>query len=69
MVMGDLLTLRPHELPAKLIVFRNDALAFVELEMRAAGILEFGTICVIRISRKSPTEPDFLGSEPKRPTS
>ena len=27
----------------KVIVFKNDSLAFVELEMKAAGILEFGT--------------------------
>jgi pyruvate dehydrogenase (quinone) len=43
MLMGDLLTLRQLDLPVKLVVFRNDALAFVELEMKAAGILEFGT--------------------------
>ena len=43
MLMGDLLTLRQLDLPVKLIVFRNDALAFVELEMKAAGILDFGT--------------------------
>src|SRR5258707_426769 len=43
MLMGDLLTLRQHQLPLKLIVFKNDSLAFVELEMKAAGILDFGT--------------------------
>src|SRR5271166_6142884 len=43
MLMGDLLTLRQHDLPVKLIVFKNDSLAFVELEMKAAGILDFGT--------------------------
>ena len=43
MLMGDLLTLRQHQLPVKLIVFRNDSLAFVELEMKAAGILDYGT--------------------------
>ena len=43
MLMGDLLTLRQHELPVKVIVYRNDALAFVELEMKAAGVLEFTT--------------------------
>jgi pyruvate dehydrogenase (quinone) len=43
MLMGDLLTLRQLDLPVKLVVFRNDALAFVELEMKAAGILDFGT--------------------------
>jgi pyruvate dehydrogenase (quinone) len=43
MLMGDLLTLRQHELPVKVIVYRNDALAFVELEMKAAGVLDFTT--------------------------
>ena len=43
MLMGDLLTLRQHQAPIKIIVFRNDALAFVELEMKAAGILDFTT--------------------------
>ena len=43
MLMGDLLTLRQHGLPVKLIVFKNDALAFVELEMKAAGIIDYGT--------------------------
>jgi pyruvate dehydrogenase (quinone) len=43
MLMGDLLTLKQHELPVKVIVFKNDALAFVELEMKAAGILDFTT--------------------------
>jgi pyruvate dehydrogenase (quinone) len=43
MLMGDLLTLRQLQLPVKLIVFKNDSLAFVELEMKAAGIVDFGT--------------------------
>jgi Thiamine pyrophosphate-requiring enzymes [acetolactate synthase, pyruvate dehydrogenase (cytochrome), glyoxylate carboligase, phosphonopyruvate decarboxylase] len=43
MLMGDLLTVRQHDLPVKVVVFRNDALAFVELEMKAAGILDFAT--------------------------
>ena len=43
MLMGDLLTLGQHQLPVKIIVFKNDSLAFVELEMKAAGILDFGT--------------------------
>jgi len=40
MLMGDLLSLRQLELPVKVIVFRNDALAFVQLEMKVAGILD-----------------------------
>src|SRR5205823_3308625 len=43
MLLGELLTLRQHQLPVKIIVYKNDALAFVELEMKAAGILEFAT--------------------------
>jgi len=43
MLMGDLLSLHQHKLPVKIIVFSNSALAFVELEMKAAGILGQGT--------------------------
>ena len=43
MLLGDLLSLRQLETPVKIIVFKNDSLAFVELEMKAAGILDFGT--------------------------
>jgi pyruvate dehydrogenase (quinone) len=43
MLMGDVLTLKQHELPVKVIVFKNDALAFVELEMKANGFVNFAT--------------------------
>jgi pyruvate dehydrogenase (quinone) len=43
MLMGELLTLKQHKLPIKLIVYKNDALAFVELEMKSAGVLNFST--------------------------
>lgn len=43
MLMGDLLTLKQHDLPVKTIVLRNDSLAFVELEMKASGFVDFGT--------------------------
>ena len=43
MLLGDLLTLRQLDAPVKVIVFKNDSLAFVELEMKAAGIVDFGT--------------------------
>ena len=43
MLMGDLLSLRQLRLPVKLVVFRNDSLGFVELEMKAAGFLDFAT--------------------------
>lgn len=37
LLMGDLLTLKQHQSPVKIVVFKNDSLAFVELEMKAAG--------------------------------
>lgn len=43
MLLGDLLTLRQMQLPVKIVVFNNSSLAFVELEMKAAGLLDFGT--------------------------
>jgi pyruvate dehydrogenase (quinone) len=43
MLLGDVLSLRQLKAPVKIIVFKNDSLAFVELEMKAAGVLDFGT--------------------------
>jgi pyruvate dehydrogenase (quinone) len=43
MLMGDMLSLRQLHLPVKIVVFNNSSLAFVELEMKAAGILDFAT--------------------------
>jgi pyruvate dehydrogenase (quinone) len=43
MLMGDLLSLRQLDTPIKIVVFKNNSLAFVELEMKAAGIVDFGT--------------------------
>jgi len=43
MLLGELVTLRQQHLPVKVVVFNNGALAFVELEMKAAGIVNFGT--------------------------
>ena len=43
MLMGELLTLRQQHLPVKLVVFNNGALGFVELEMKADGIVTYGT--------------------------
>src|SRR6266481_1745555 len=43
MLLGDLLTLHQLNLPVKIVVFRNDSLDFVELEMKAGGFLDFGT--------------------------
>jgi pyruvate dehydrogenase (quinone) len=43
MLMGELLTAKQNGLPIKVIVFNNGSLAFVELEMKAAGYVNFGT--------------------------
>ena len=43
MLLGELLTLRQQQLPVKVVVFSNGALSFVELEMKAAGIVTYGT--------------------------
>jgi pyruvate dehydrogenase (quinone) len=43
MLLGDLLTLRQLLLPVKVVVFNNSTLGFVELEMKAAGWLPYGT--------------------------
>jgi len=42
MMMGDFLTLRQLDLPVKVIVLNNGTLGFVELEMKAAGLLDTG---------------------------
>ena len=43
MLMGDVLSLNQHKLPVKVIVFKNESLAFVELEMKASGFLDYAT--------------------------
>jgi pyruvate dehydrogenase (quinone) len=43
MLFGELLTLVQNGLPVKVVVFNNSSLNFVELEMKAAGIVNFGT--------------------------
>src|ERR1700729_710481 len=52
MLLGDLLTMHQQQLPVKIVVFNNGALSFVELEMKAAGIVSFGTDLA---------DPDFTG--------
>lgn len=42
MLMGELLSLRQLKLPVKIVVFNNGTLGFVELEMKAAGLIETG---------------------------
>jgi len=43
MLLGELITLHQQQLPVKVVTFNNGALAFVELEMKAAGLVNFGT--------------------------
>ena len=43
MMFGELITLRQLNLPVKIVVFNNGSLSFVELEMKAAGLVNFGT--------------------------
>jgi pyruvate dehydrogenase (quinone) len=43
MLLGELITLHQMRLPVKVVVFNNGALSFVELEMKAAGVVTYGT--------------------------
>jgi pyruvate dehydrogenase (quinone) len=43
MLMGDLLSLKQLRLPAKVVVFNNGALGFIELEQKSVGFLATGT--------------------------
>jgi pyruvate dehydrogenase (quinone) len=43
MLLGELITIVQNELPVKVVVFDNSSLNFVELEMKAAGFVTFGT--------------------------
>ncbi len=42
MMMGDFISLTQLNLPVKVVIFNNGLLGFVELEMKAAGFLDFG---------------------------
>jgi pyruvate dehydrogenase (quinone) len=43
MLMGDILTIRQHKLPVKIVIFNNSLLGFVDIEMKASGFLPVGT--------------------------
>ncbi|WP_144764797.1 ubiquinone-dependent pyruvate dehydrogenase [Curtobacterium sp. 9128] len=43
MLLGELVTIVQNKLPVKIVVFDNSSLNFVELEMKAAGFVNFGT--------------------------
>jgi pyruvate dehydrogenase (quinone) len=43
MLMGDFLSLAQLDLPAKIVIFNNSALGFIEVEQKSAGFLPTGT--------------------------
>ncbi|MFF0578724.1 pyruvate dehydrogenase [Streptosporangium saharense] len=43
MLLGELLTVRTHNLPVKIVVFNNSSLGMVKLEMLVDGLPDFGT--------------------------
>ncbi|MFD0887830.1 thiamine pyrophosphate-dependent enzyme, partial [Streptosporangium algeriense] len=43
MLLGELLTVRSHDLPVKIVVFNNSSLGMVKLEMLVDGLPDFGT--------------------------
>jgi pyruvate dehydrogenase (quinone) len=43
MLMGDFLSLAQLKLPAKIVVFNNSALGFIEVEQKSTGFLPTGT--------------------------
>ncbi|QHN04973.1 ubiquinone-dependent pyruvate dehydrogenase [Granulicella sp. WH15] len=67
MLLGDLLTLRQLSLPVKLIVFNNSSLGFVELEMKAAGLVDYGTNLLNPNFAKLAESADILGIRVEKP--
>jgi pyruvate dehydrogenase (quinone) len=67
MCLGDLLSLHQLKIPVKVIVFKNNSLAFVELEMKAAGIVDYGTDLVNPDFAKIGEAAGLLGLSAKTP--
>ena len=67
MLLGDILTLKQLNLPVKLVVFNNSTLGFVELEMKAAGLVDYGTNLVNPNFAKLAESADILGVRVERP--
>jgi pyruvate dehydrogenase (quinone) len=67
MLLGDLLSLHQLKLPVKVIVFNNSSLVFVELEMKAAGVLEYGTDLVNPDFAKIAEAANILGIRVEKP--
>ena len=67
MLLGDLLTLRQLNLPVKVVVFNNSSLGFVELEMKAAGLVDYGTDLVNPNFAKLAESADIFGVRVEKP--
>jgi pyruvate dehydrogenase (quinone) len=67
MLMGDFLSLKQLKLPVKVVVFNNGSLSFVELEMKAAGILTHGTSLVDTDFSKIAEAAGIVGLRAERP--
>jgi pyruvate dehydrogenase (quinone) len=67
MLMGDFVSLKQLNLPVKVVVFNNGALSFVELEMKAAGILPYGTDLVKTDFSKIAEAVGILGLRAEKP--
>src|ERR687886_1106413 len=67
MLMWDFLSLKQLNLPVQIIVFNNGALSFVELEMKAAGILTYGTSLLDTDFSKLADAAGILGLRAERP--
>ena len=66
-VVGALLTLCQLRLPVKLVVFNNSSLGFVELEMKAAGLVDYGTDLVNPNFAKLAESADIFGVRVEKP--
>jgi pyruvate dehydrogenase (quinone) len=67
MLLGDLLTLKQLNLPVKLVVFNNSSLGFVELEMKAVGLIDYGTELVNPNFAKLAESANILGIQVSDP--
>ncbi len=67
MLMGDFLSLNQLKLPVKVVIFNNSSLSFVELEMKSAGILDYGTDLVNPDFAKMAEAVGILGLRVEKP--
>jgi pyruvate dehydrogenase (quinone) len=67
MLMGDFLSLVQLKLPVKIVLFNNGSLDFVELEMKAAGIVDYATNLVNPDFSKVAEAVGILGLRAEKP--